>query len=195
MAVSARKGQFFVIGALLLISLIAGIIVLNVSEFTGPKTQTPKQLFDQSFHTFPNAVNAILAENRSISEIEQQMTSYLAFQQYTLQSHALQNKAHTVLSVPNGDNVTVLLTNFRHAPLQNVQITVDGTTKTASAVPPQESAVITFQQVPATFTVDVAFDAERSFDQQFTGYSGRVAALYALRVEGEDQVWQSTKTY
>lgn len=195
MALTRRRGQFFVIGALLIASLITGYVVLDVGGIQPPQTQTPRQLFDRATTEFPEAINHITGTDPSAEAMQRRLTSYLAFQQDRFAAHGLQTQAHALIGVPAGVNFTVAFANFRGQNATNVQITVDGTTKTVGTVVDGSTALATFADVPDSTSIHVSFQTGQAVTQQYRASTNRRSALLYLRVQGQDQTWVDTRTY
>lgn len=195
MVLTAKKGQFFIIGTLLIASIITGYVVLDIGSFQAPQTQTPRHLFDRSMQEFPAAVNHLSGESVSPTHAQRRITSYLAFQQYTFASHGLSSRSHAITAVPQDENITILISNFHNRELNDIRVTVDGTTQTRNTLPHGETAPFTFSSTPRSMDVRTSFRADRLYNQSFSTSRDRRSALYHLRVEGREQAWQDTRTY
>lgn len=190
-----RKGQFFIIGALLIAALIAGFVLLDIGGLDAPTTQTPKHLFDRSMNEFPVAVNTITADGEPVENMERRIISYLEYQQYLLNSHALQTQSHALISIPENGNVTFVFANFHGTDADDIALTVDGSKQTIDQVPDGQVATFSFDNLPSGFDVRLAFTVEKTFNTTFTTSRHRRSALYRLTVEGESQTWQDTRVY
>lgn len=190
-----RRGQFFIIGVLLIASIITGYIVLDVGGIDTPQTQAPRQLFDRAMNEFPATVNQVTAADSSPESMQRRATSFLDFQQYTFASHGITTRSHAFIGVPTENDITFLLANFHGDAMNDVRVTVDGTTQTRSTILHGETAAFTFTGVPKQMEVRAAFDVGRSFNQSYTASRARRSALYHLRLIGEDQSWQGTRIY
>ncbi len=197
MAVTRRRGQFFVIGALLIVTMLAGITLFDVGGVFTPDTDTPKHLFDQSVNEFPAMLNTVTAEDGSVHHMERRVASYLAFQNHMFTTHGLQSAAHALVVVPapHSDNVTLVFANSRGDALEDVAVTVDSETQTRAQLPDQHTSTFTFDSVPQQFDVRLAFSGADTFNHSYTTTRHRRSALYQLRVDGESQRWQSTRIY
>lgn len=192
---AVRQGQYFVIGALLIATFITGIVLVDFGSVHTPATQTPKQLFDRGMDEFPRAVNLALMENASDVHLQQRLTTYLLFQQDTLQVHGLSSDAHTVLTTPDDGDVSVLVGNMRQAAMDNVTVVLDGETQQVDTIPSGETRLLTFTGVSDTFDVEASFTADKEFSHVFTAHRGQTGGVYHLRVSGEHQTWQNTAVY
>lgn len=190
-----RNGQFFLIGGLLIAGLIAGVALASTADLHTPPTYTPRQLFEQSQAEFPTATNIALQENRSERHLQQRLTSYLAFQNHLFQTHGLDAAAHATVSASNRTNTTVLVANFRNRKIRDVEIHLDGVTRTEIAMNDSRVQRFVFPKVSSTTTGWIAFDADTDVNQSLPVSPYSTEALYHLRLQGEDQTWVDTKTY
>lgn len=191
-----RSGQFFLIGALILASMLAGFILFQQGgDVIAPAIQPAKGLFDKAFDEFPVVVNTAVATNRSIDSVERHLQSYMAFQSRTYDTHALQNRHHALVGIPNGTGVTVVLANFRGTAMSDVAVTVAGTTRTIGTLPAGETAQAGFTGAPQRFSVTLAFEADISVERTFRASRDNLFALYSLRLTGERQRWERTQRY
>lgn len=196
-AVSVRRGQFFVIGALLLVALLAGLVLFDVGGLFAPQTEEPKQLFDRSLDEFPRMINTVTAEDASADLMERRLASYMAFQEETFAAHGLQSTAHALVGVPHPvqDDVAFVLTNTRGDALEDVTVTVDGETQRSDQVEDGGTAQFAFNDLPSVFDVQLTFTGEHTFNETYTAHRDQYTALYHLRIDGEQQRWQTTRTY
>ncbi len=195
MVLTARRGQFFIIGTLLIAALITGYVILDVGGLTPPQTQTPQQLFDHALNEFPAAVNYMSGEDPSTALLQQRLTEHLAFQQYLFAAHGTTAQIHALVTIPDGDNVTLVLANFHGQDATDVRVTVDGTTETVATLPDETIQRFTFTDVPRSLDVRAAFEVGRSFNQSLRTSRDRQGALFHLRVQGQNQVWSDTRRY
>jgi uncharacterized membrane-anchored protein YhcB (DUF1043 family) len=195
MVLTTRHGQFFIIGALLIAALITGYVVLDVGSLQTPQTQTPRQLFDHTLSEFPAAINQITAADRGAELLQQRLTAYLAFQRHLSASHGTSTQMHALATVPEADNVTVVVANFHGQDAADIRVTVDGTTETTSTLADASAQLFTFDNVPRSMDVRLAFNAGQSFNQSFQASSNRRTALFHVRTQGQNQVWTDTRIY
>lgn len=197
MAVTRRSGQFFIIGALLIASMIAAVAMTGSSGVFGPDTDTPRQLFDQALDEFPRAVNTITAENTSTQHMQRELATYLGFQQRAFAEHGLQSRTHALVIIPrDGGTVDVVFANFRQAPADDVAVTVNGVERSLGTVAAQETRTATVPGVAGDrFPVQLQFTADRRINRTMIGYTTRRAGLYGGTVRGERQTWRNHRTY
>lgn len=196
MAVTTRRGQLFVVGAILFGAIIIGTILLTQGGGVKPAgPEAPRFFFQWGLDEYPQAVNLAVAENRSARHIRHRTMSFLAFQEYVIERHGTTATAHTLLLVPNGTDVTAVVGNVRGTAMDDVRVTVDGTEKTITTLPDGESRRLAFTGTPDTFNASIAFTAESAFDHDISASRHRVTALYTLTVETADQTWTDTRVY
>ncbi len=196
MVVNRRTGQFFIIGALLIIILLAGIALFDVGGITSPQTDTPKHLFDQALTTFPQMVNTAMTEDPSASHMERRAATYFTFQNHVFNTHGLDTAAHTLIGVPQeDDSVSFILVNFRGVTMDDIAVTANGDTQHLSSLPHGETARIEKENLPMTFNVRLTFGGDHRFNHSYSVARDQYSAVYQLRTDGEDQRWQTTRTY
>ncbi len=192
-----RTGQFFLLGALLLATILGGTIVLTQDNgVTSPATGRVKAIFDQATAEFPRAVNIGVDDTATPHRLERTLTAYMEAQSRSFARHGLQDRAHALLVVPRNDSaVTVLITNVRGRPLQSVHLTVDGDTTALGTLADGRTAVHTAFTTTRPVPVSAAFRADRRFTHNLTAPGTRTTALYRLSLAGESQTWENTLVY
>lgn len=193
---AVRKGQLFILGSLLIATLIMGIVFLQQGGgISVPESAAPQELLERSMDEFPVAINVALAENDTTANVQRRMQAYLGFQTEILRRHATSSRTHAAISVPNATGTRVLLFNFRRTAMRDINVTIAGTSKQPADLPSGETTVVRFGTVPETFTLDVDFVAGEPFSYAVAASRDKVSALYAARVTGESQVWEDARTY
>lgn len=193
---AVRRGQFFLLGALVLVGMMAGIVLFEQGDgVTLPETQRTKALFDQSLQEFPAAVNRAAAGNASAEAVQRGLHPYLAFQSRVFTSHGLQNHAYALILLPADDKVEAVVANFGPSPINHTNVTVAGTLQQPGTLPSHRSTILTFDSVPARFTATIQFTGHRSFNATFRTTRERISAWYGLKLAGERQVWEDTAVY
>lgn len=196
MAVTTRRGQLFVVGAILFGAIIIGTILLTQGggvQAAGP--EAPRFFFQWGLDEYPQAVNLAVAENSSGRHLQHRATSFLEFQRYVIERHGATATAHTLLLIPNGTDTTAVVGNVRGTAMDDVSVSVDGTEKSIATLPDGESRRLVFTGLPTTFNASLAFTADDAFSHEFSASRHRVTALYTLTVAAEDQTWTDTRVY
>ncbi|MFB6265932.1 MAG: hypothetical protein ABEI07_02500, partial [Candidatus Nanohaloarchaea archaeon] len=124
MEIGSRRGQLFLIGAILFAILITGIVLLNQGAlfvFTGP--DTPKEVFDRAVEEYPVALNTVIRSSSAPGDVKRRIATYLGFQIYAARGHAIEARQHTVVLLPNSTGLTGIVGNFRGTTLENVSLT------------------------------------------------------------------------
>lgn len=196
MAVNHRAGQIFLIGTILFAGLIAGIVLLDQggsTTFTG--ADTAKTIFDRGVDEYPRALNTVLEMDAGADAVKRRTATYLGFHAYTARSRGVDSMEHTVISLPNVSGTTAVIGNFRGTEMENAWIKVDGTSKDLGNLSAGETVKEGFPDASGTFQVMFNATADRTINDSFRASLDSVAALYALRIEGDDQVWTDTRVY
>lgn len=193
---AVRKGQLFILGSLLIATLIMGIVFLQQGGgISVPESAAPQELLERSMDEFPSAVNVALAENDTPENVQRRMHSYMAFQTEILRRHATSSRTHAMISVPNATGTAVLIFNFRRTTMRDINVTIGGVSKQPADLSPGETTIVGFGTAPGSFTLDAEFVAGEPFDYAVTASRDKVAALYAAQVRGESQAWEDARTY
>lgn len=193
---AVRTGQIFLLGMLLFASIIGGALILNTGRVSGsPDTDAPHRLFDRGMEEFPNAVNYALQQGSGTDHVKLRMSSYMDFYTYTLSTHGIDGRSHFLISLPSGDDVDVLLGNFRGTEMEDVELTVNGSKKRPGVIDRGEVQAFHFSGVADTYNVTLAASADRALDQDFNASQTRVHSLHSLRLEIENGVITDTRIY
>ncbi|MDY6769458.1 MAG: hypothetical protein SVU88_00630 [Candidatus Nanohaloarchaea archaeon] len=191
-----RAGQFFLVGTLLFAAMITGIVVLNQgSSITFTGSPVAKTAFERGMDEAPRAVNSALQENATAREVRRRVASYLGFHSYAVGTHGVTAREHVVIALPNSTGVTAIVGNARGAEMTGAAISLDGTERSLSSIADGETRTVPFPGAAGKFRVTFNASADRTINNSFTASRDGAAALYSLRVAGEDQVWTETRVY
>ena len=146
-----KKGQFFLIGSVILIGVLAALTFsrgsYNVSEIDiGP------EIVKNIVSEFPIAVNSILSNNTETKYLERELRSYIRFQEFYMKKNSLNSRTYFLVGVPSGNDFNVLVGNF-FGNLENLKISLNGNTKEL-CLNNSEINSLNFENVPDFFTVD-----------------------------------------
>lgn len=190
-----RKGQVFIVGALIFASLLLSIVVVvQGGELFYSGGNAPSKFFDRSVAEFPAAANNALADNSSVYSVRRDVHSFMEFQVYTGRSRGMETRAHALVLVPNSTGVRAVVLNFRGSGPAEASLSVEGETRSL-VMDSGTSRVVHFGSVPETFDVDFGLESGESFDHSFTASRKRMTALQSLSVSSESQTWVDTRIY
>ncbi|MDY6765850.1 MAG: hypothetical protein SVW77_00625, partial [Candidatus Nanohaloarchaea archaeon] len=124
-----RRGQMFIVGTILFAALVVGTVFLTqTGSISSSVADTPKFLFDTATDEYPRMLNLAAAENDSVRHVRSRAVSYLAFHRSVVERHGATATAHTLVTVPNSTGVSAMVANFRGQEMNDVEVSVDGTT-------------------------------------------------------------------
>ncbi|MFB6294836.1 MAG: hypothetical protein ABEI97_03685 [Candidatus Nanohaloarchaea archaeon] len=191
-----RQGQIFIVGTILFASLVVGTVFLTqTGSISSTVADTPKILFDTATDEFPRMLNLAAAENDSVRHVRSRLVSYMAFHRSVVERHGAAAVSHALITVPNSTGVSAVVANFRGQEMNDVEVSVDGTTASIGTVPDGEARIRTFTGVSDQFRANLSFTAGETFDHSISASKSRITALYRLTIDGVDQTWRGTETY
>ena len=146
-----RKGQMFLVGALILCAAIAGAVISTKSVYM----TTPSNFADSMFSNLESesryVVNLIAKENATSKNIEHRMIEYMSFLDYMALERNIKYSGYFLIALPLGNDLNVTLINYNKAMIDSAEITVAGTTKSTAFLPHKDSVTMTFDDVPDFF--------------------------------------------
>lgn len=121
-----RKGQFFMIGLVLLATIIFGVVGLRGSAFiSGDTTSNIRNYFKQGIDEFPHAVEQGLKDDYSAENLETSADSYMDFMRYTNSQRGLSAKYVFVTGLEEGDEFNLVVGNYWQTEL-DLNVSLDG---------------------------------------------------------------------
>lgn len=185
-----RKGQFFMIGTILLSGIILAAIVLQggVDIYTG-STTTSFQVFDQSLNEFPRAVSIALQEERSSSHLEQRLPAFMDYMVRTAAGHGISSQGYLLVGLPTSHGYNVTVGNYQGEELQDVWVTLGPESARIDALSHKGFETIRFNTTVSQFSVSINGTGKK---ESFTT-SRRTFSLIHLQDTAGDTVWEDTK--
>ena len=198
-----RKGQWFLIAGLTLISMMT-LVVLSRTQIQIGQSSEPwqKYMFDNIKTETPSAINAIIYENATSKNIEERSRDYLDFLQTFGDAHNANISAYFIIGIPAGSGMNVSIINFDQTDMHNVSVALDSTIKTIDIVHDRNSTTLAFSDVPDYFQVNYSLtevNATGWKTPENSSFSTTKRTFFAtkLRVESKDesQIWQKIEWY
>lgn len=195
-----RKGQWLLAGAILLITMISTSVISNTQVKIGQDVEPwQKYIFQNLELESSPAINSMIQENATSKNIEGRSRDYLDFLRSFGNSHGMDVSAYFIVGLPAGGDINVSVINFGRNELQDIEITVNGTTKTIASLSDRHSATIAFPAVPDYFAVEYGLtevNATGGTETESGNFETirKVFSIVKMRVASKDgsQIWQST---
>ncbi len=145
-----KKGQFFLIGSVILIGVLAALTLTkgsyNISEISeGP------EIVKNVVNEFPIAINSVISNNTETEYFERVLRSYIRFQEFYMKKYGLNSRTYFLVGVPYSNNVNVTVGNF-YGTLKNLRLSLGNETKEFS-LNNSEIKTLNFKDVPVFYTV------------------------------------------
>jgi|GEM_PF-1951533 len=191
-----KKGQWFIVGAFLIITMISAIIMgKNAVKIDEDMNPIQKEIFKNVEGDREIALNSVLYENRTSENLETRLKEYSSFIRDFGRVHAINITTYLIVGLPTGNGVNVTVVNFQKAPMQPITIAINGTEKNISNLADGAAETIAFDSVPDYFTVNytITTPGESLPEIESTNMTKRVFSAVKLRVESSDasQIWQN----
>ena len=147
-----RKGQMFLVGALILCAAIAGAVISTKSLYMTTPSNFADDMFSNIEYESRYVLNLIAKENATSKNIENRMIEYMSFIEYMAIERNIKHTGYFIIALPIDDDLNVTLINYNDAQINSVDITVNGTTKSTASLPHKEAITMTFEDVPDYMT-------------------------------------------
>lgn len=155
LAQRAKKGQWFLVSAIIIIAMISTVVLSSTQVKIGANSDPwQKYSFENLKAESSNAINSMMLENATSKNIEDGSKDYLDFLHSFGDSHGMDVSAYFIVGLPTGSGMNVSVINFAHSDLRDINITLDSTTKIISLLPEKSSETISFTSVPDRFNVN-----------------------------------------
>lgn len=147
-----RKGQMFLVGALILCAAIAGAVISTKSVYMTTPSNFADSMFSNMEYESRYVVNLIAKENATSKNIEHRMIEYMSFLDYMALERNIKYSGYFIIALPVGNDLNVTLLNYNKAMIDSAEITVAGTTKSTVFLSHKDSVTMTFDDVPDNMT-------------------------------------------
>lgn len=136
----ARVGQFFTIAAVILGSLLIGVVVTTSSSFLDEKQTATKSYFDSAARSAPQAVSDALAQNDSAQAVKHRLYAHHRMVELSARRRGIDYRSKHLVVLP--DQQEALYINY--APeISTINLSVGGSS-TERQVGPRQSAKISY---------------------------------------------------
>mgnify|MGYP000049368695 CR=1 FL=1 len=130
-----RKGQFFMVGTLLVAIIIFVVIGIRGSAFiTGDAESNTRNYFVRGVEEFPRAVDSALKENREIENLRKALKNYMDFLDYSNSQRGLSADYYFMAGIRRENSYDIVFGNFMDESIPELNITLDGNRKEYSDV-------------------------------------------------------------
>jgi hypothetical protein len=136
----ARVGQFFTLAAVVIGSLLIGVVATTSSSFLEESETATRSYFDSAVRSAPQAVDDALADNDSVDYIKRRLYAHHRMVELSAQRRGIDYRAkHLVVLPPQNKALYINYAPERSA----VNLSVDGSS-TERDVDPRQSTVISY---------------------------------------------------
>lgn len=185
-----RKGQYFIIGTILIAGLLLGILsVSNTITTSFASDDITRSLFENSLDEFPRAVEGAARDEATSENIEQEMRSYIGFQQHIGLQYGIDLQTQFLIGLPTDSGINVTFGNFRNTAINDTWIRVGGNAVNPDDVDP--GTITTYRFPVEDRTMEVEFNTT-GIDRTFRT-SRRVFSLVNVEAGADDTVWRETR--
>lgn len=196
-----RKGQWFIVGAFLIITLLsAAIFGRSQVQIGGEIEPWQKYIFRNIKADSENALTSILSENRTSENIEARLKDYSDFIRTFGDSRAINLTLYFIVGLPTADGLNITVVNFEKNRMSPVSITVNGTTQTIAEIPDGSASTVAFSPLPDYIVINYTITEINSAGAPETesdafNTTQKVFSALKLRISTKDgnQVWQDIR--
>lgn len=186
-----RKGQYFIIGAVFL-CLAISYILLSQQVINIEVSPSDKNTFDNIKDDFPNVVNIILQENKTTSNLEEDMLDYFKFLDDYAKRHAMNLTGYFIIGLPYKEKTTkkmnVTIGNFRKENINNFKIVLDGKEYTINTMENNNITSLNYTLDNNYFEVKYNF-SELGENVSFET-SHKLFEVFEITADIQDKVWK-----
>lgn len=122
-----RKGQFFMVGSLLVAGIIFGVVGLRGSAFiTGDSEANTRSFFVRGVEEFSRAVDNSLKEQDDVDNVRKDVASYMDLIGRSNTRRGVPGRYMFIVGVKDSDGYDVVFGNYMESEVGEVNITLDG---------------------------------------------------------------------
>ncbi|MCJ7450463.1 MAG: hypothetical protein MUP58_01850 [Candidatus Nanohaloarchaeota archaeon QJJ-9] len=183
-----RKAQFFMIGMIILSSLILGFIGIRSGiSFSSTTDKQTQRIFDHNLERFPEAVSSAIREEKSSKNLEKDLKTYIEFQNYVEKTHGIQSQSFFLIGIPTAGGYNLTVGNYRGEKLENLTVEL-GEESINHSISDERIESYSINCTESFFEVSVSFEGG---EYQFNS-TKKVFSLYNLRYNTIEGVWTDT---
>lgn len=186
-----RKGQYFIIGAAALCFAIAYILLgqyaINIE--VGP---SDKNTFDNIKNDFPNVVNIILQENKTTSNLEEDMRDYIKFLDDYSERHAINLTGYFIIGLPykekTAKKMNVTIGNFMKKSISDFKIVLDGKSYTINTM--ENDNITSFNYTLNNNYFEVKYNFSELGENVSFETSNKLFEVFEITADIQNKVWK-----
>ncbi len=182
MAERVRKGQTFIIGAVILASMIIMLYSTQIGVITTAESDEPRRFFERTLQEPSQVFEDAVKENRSVRNVKKELYSWNKFVSERARIKGLQYRAIHVFTLPSQGKTVVV--NYQDSS-QDLNLTVNGV-KRNTDVGPYQFLTESFSGDKAS--VKLSLDGEE-FSRSFESYNPRMLTFAEISSDGE--IWRN----
>ncbi len=177
-----RKGQTFIIGAVILASLVIMVYSSYSGFFTQPSTDETQRFFERTLHEPGDTFDRALKENYSVKYVEEELYSWNSFVDRRAREKGMEYGAVNLFVIPERGK-TVLI-NYQDS-AQEVNLTVNGDTLRTEVEPLQKKEK-SFSSSSASINLEMR---DKGINRSFDAYNPRI--LTFTEISTTDERWRN----
>lgn len=183
-----NKGQFIMVGAVILAGLIFGVVSITTTNTATSIDTSPQRFFDNVQEEFPTFTARSMEQSFDIDNVERESRIFMRYTEFAEQQRGLDSNHYMMVGLKTEDGYNVTIGNFFDTAIDGVRLDVGNTTEEIGTI---NSG--TFYQTnisPSKNRFEVILDAKQT--HSFYSDSNSFSLLHSS-TESRDAVWRDTK--
>ncbi len=189
---AVRKGQMFIIGALIFSGLLLSIVAaVQGGQLFYTGGDQAMELAERTANEFPAVLNTGLERDADVHEVKRDAHSFLKFQSRSARQRGMEMKSYAVILIPNSTGVNAVISGFGRETGFRLEVSGDsrqfylepGTTREAY-----------FDGVEGGYRVEVSVEPG-AWNRVFHASTARARAASRVSVSTESETWVETRVY
>jgi len=182
-----RKGQFFLIGSVILIGVIASLTISR-GFYSASEISVGPEILKNVANEFPKSINAILSQSTGNKFLERNLRSYMEFQNFYLKKRGLNARTYFLVGVSASDELNITLGNF-YGGVADIKIRVGSQVQQTDLLTDQIKT-LNFYGIPEFFEVELNLTKEgENFSHKFMA-SQKVFTILKIEADFKDNHYE-----
>ena len=188
----SRKGQFFILGAIVISSLVLGFAIAGEPfAIYSSGSDSPSTDPERNIEELIKAGNIALSENKSHKSVIKNLRTEIEFQDYLSSSKGDQFRSYFLLGTPHEDGFKVSLVNLYDSYIL-ANLSIGNSKRELNKIKQRQEKTVIFDSVPQNFDLTLNISSpESDFSHSYSSFKKNFVLCH-LEIGGESEKWVRT---
>lgn len=187
-----RKGQFFILGAILISSVVLGFTLAGEQFYTSSSTESLESIVENNVNEFLKAGNVALRENRTPKNVLNVLKSEINFQEQIASSKGYDYDSLFIIGSSSRGDLNISIVNFFDGATQ-VNLSIDDSIRELNNIKYRQEKEVVFSSIPQKFELDVNISTSKGELSKSFSIRKDILLIHHLEMQTDSERWVKTR--